>query len=144
MTTIFLIIFKQERMILTMPKIAVNAGHCPGLDPGACGSYSQEADIVKKVAEIVCSDLINVGYESLFIQENELEDICKMSDSFGADLFVSIHCNSAGNPSARGTETFYCEDSSNGYKLASAIQNQLLNTLGTIARGITDCYPHLS
>ena len=119
-----------------MPKIAVNAGHCPGLDSGACGSYSQEADIVKKVAEIVCSDLNNVGYETLFIQENELEDICSMSDSFGADLFVSIRCNSAENSSAKGTETFYCEGSSNGYRLASKIQSQLLNTLGTIDRGL--------
>ena len=34
--------------------VVINSGHCPGVDSGACGDYSQEADIViKKITDIV-------------------------------------------------------------------------------------------
>ena len=32
--------------------VCINAGHCPNVDSGACGDYSQEADIVKYVGEV--------------------------------------------------------------------------------------------
>ncbi|WP_110955227.1 N-acetylmuramoyl-L-alanine amidase family protein [Anaerosinus massiliensis] len=117
-------------------KICINAGHCPGLDSGAVGTFLQEADVVKNIAEIVCSDLEAVGYEVLFVQENELADITNASNSFGADLFVSIHCNAAANLSAQGTETFCYRSGSEGESLASYIQNQVVNSLGTVDRGV--------
>lgn len=119
-----------------MYKIAVNAGHCPGADPGACGAYSTEADIVKKVAEIVCSDLEKVGYKTRFIQMDSLGGICNEANQWGADLFVSIHCNSAASQSAKGTETFHWNGSVDGQTLARCVQRQLINTLGTTDRGL--------
>ncbi|WP_110953032.1 N-acetylmuramoyl-L-alanine amidase family protein [Anaerosinus massiliensis] len=116
-------------------KICINAGHYPGLDSGAVGTFLQEADVVKNIGEIVCRDLEAVGYEVLFVQENELVDITNASNSFGADLFVSIHCNAATNLSAQGTETF-CYGSGAGESLAPCIQNQIVNSLGTVDRGV--------
>lgn len=128
-----------------MYKIAVNAGHMPGnddFDHGAVGAYSQEGDITKKVAHVVCDDLRNVGYDVIFIQEDELGDICEIANSFGADAFVSIHCNSA-SATAHGTETWYHEGSTKGMKLAGFIQNQLVDAMNTTDRGVkvdTDRY----
>ena len=48
---------------------------------------------------------------------------------------MSIHCNAA-NGQAKGTETFYFQGSIAGKKLATAIQNQLINSLPVINRGV--------
>ncbi len=116
-------------------KVAINAGHCPGLDSGAVGEYSTEADIVKYVAEVVVEDLQKIGIEALFIQENELENICRIANNFGADLFVSIHCNSAKSHQAHGTETYYFDGSEAGYKIANCVQKQLISTMQLTDRG---------
>lgn len=117
-------------------KICINAGHCPGLDSGAVGTYLQEANVTKEIAEIVCADLQAVGYEALFVQENELYDITDASNAFGADAFVSIHCNAATNTEAKGTETFAYSSGSAGDKLANHIQSQLIKSLGMVDRGV--------
>ena len=122
--------------------IAVNAGHCPGLDPGACGDYSQEADIVRDVAKIVCNELQAVGHIAQFIQEDDLGEVCEIANCACADLFVSIHCNAAENPAACGTETFYYADDDDenmeDFKLAGRVQQRLLDCLGTYDRGLKD------
>jgi N-acetylmuramoyl-L-alanine amidase len=117
-------------------KICINAGHCPGLDSGAVGTFLQEADVVKNIAEIVCRDLQAVGYEVLFVQENELADIINASNTFCADLFVSIHCNAAASTEAQGTETFCYNSGGAGESIAFGIQRQIINSLGTVDRGV--------
>lgn len=123
---------------MTIKKIAINSGHFSTLDPGACGRYSCEADLVKDVAKVVCEDLKLVGYDVLFIEENELQDIVNQSDEFEADVFVSIHANAAENKQAEGTETFYYYGSGFGYILAKCLQHQLLTTMHSVNRGIKE------
>lgn len=126
-----------------MKKIAINAGHYPGLDSGAVGATGlQEAHVAQDIMQLVMYYLQQVGYETIQIQENELQDICDQSNRFGADLFVSIHCNAAGNTDARGTETWYFGDSENGHKLAQYIDDQIVNTLSEIDRGARAAIPH--
>lgn len=117
-------------------KICINAGHCPGADPGAVGSVSTEAEVVRDIAKVVVADLEAIGIETLFVQENELYDICRLSNNFGADLFVSIHCNAASNYSARGTETYCYSFNTKGANLAQCINDQIVNSLGTVDRGV--------
>lgn len=117
-------------------KICINAGHCPGLDSGAVGTYLQEADVAKDLMHSVAGYLRIVGYEVLEVQENELQDITITSNNWRADLFVSIHCNAATNRSARGTETFCYSAGSDGEMLADCIQTQIVNSLGTVDRGV--------
>ena len=120
-------------------KIAVNAGHHPELDSGCLGVYSRECDLTKKIAAVVCQDMRNIGYEALFIQENELDDICLLSNNFEADLFVSIHCDAVESKAPNGTTTFVCRGCSNtSRKLAYAIQNQIVNSMGTYDRGVRE------
>lgn len=118
-------------------KICINAGHFPTLDSGAVGQTGlQEAHVTHDVMQLVMYYLQQAGYETLQVQENELADITNASNEWGADLFVSIHCNGADNRSAQGTETFY--GSEQGAKFAQCIQSQIINSMGTVDRGIKD------
>ena len=56
------------------------------------------------------------------------------SNEWGADLFVSLHCNASNAHNARGTETWY--KSFNGQRLANYIQSQIIRSTNTIDRGV--------
>lgn len=128
-----------------MAKVVINAGHTASnsgyADHGAVGAYSYEGNITKAIAEIVVEDLAKVGYEALFVQNDNLNTICDISNGFNADVFVSIHCNSSDDSRAHGTETFYWHTSGEGKKLAGCIQNQLIDTFGLTDRGLKQCIP---
>lgn len=117
-----------------MPNIFINPGHCVGVDPGACAFGLQEVDIALRIAKRVERYLHAVGYNVKLFYSNSLQLICDDANSWGADLFISIHCN-AFNGYARGTETYY-GGSNASRKLAAAIQNQIVDKLGTVNRGL--------
>jgi len=119
-------------------KIAINSGHHTTYDCGALGAYSNEADIVCMVSHLVCSYLTDAGHEAFFIMENELEDICAEANEEQADLFVAIHCNAAADESAHGTETFYYEEGDESYEMALCIQQNIVESMGTVDRGVKD------
>jgi N-acetylmuramoyl-L-alanine amidase len=118
-------------------KITINGGHYPGLDSGAVGASGlQEATVARDIMKHTACYLRAVGYNVLEVQKNELRQITDASNAFGADLLVSIHCNAATNISAKGTETFCYQLGGSGEKLARCIQSQIINSLGTVDRGI--------
>lgn len=119
-----------------MSKIFINPGHCVGVDPGACGNGLKEADVALKIAHRVQDYLQAVGLVTKVFQYDGLEEICADSNSWGADLFLSIHCNSYDSPASNGTETLYCAGSAKGKKFAECVQNQIVKSLGTVDRGI--------
>ena len=119
-------------------RVVINSGHFVGIDSGAVGCDGREADIVKYVAGVVVEDLKLVGIDAVLVANDDLGTICSDANAFEADLFVSIHCNSAENKNARGTDTFYYKGSSESKRLAGCIQRQLVDTMGSIDRGIKD------
>ena len=119
-------------------KVFVNPGHCPGADSGACGNGLQEANVAAAVGALVKKYLDAAGVETMLFQANTLGEISATSNAWGSDLFVSIHCNSADNPAANGTETYRYPGSTKGAKLAGAIQAQLVDALGTTDRGVKE------
>ena len=127
-------------------KVFINAGHAPNgnPDPGAVNSIMKlrECDIAKKCADLVEGYLTSAGVEVVGnVQDDSLEAVCSLSNARGADLFVSIHCNSASNGLATGTETFYHAYSNNGKVLANAIQTQIIDSIGMTDRGIKGAIP---
>ena len=56
-------------------------------------------------------------------------------------FFISIHCNSVESPYAEGTETWYCSGSEAGRLLAECIQDQIVDSLNTVDRGIKVAVP---
>ena len=129
-------------------KIFINPGH-GGSDPGACYGYLREADVAFNIARHVEGYLQAVGYDAKVFQlggvDGDLESICDESNAWGADIFVSIHCNAGGG---MGTETYHYEYSHAGKKLAACIQRQIVNSLSTVDRGLktkifgSDGYPY--
>lgn len=117
-------------------KIFINPGH-GGTDPGACGNGLKERDVVLKIGKRVENYLRAVGYDVKLFQYDGLGEICNAANDYGADLFVSIHCNAA-NGKARGTETYCFYGSTNGRKLATAIQRQLIDSIDTVDRGVKE------
>ena len=126
-------------------KVFINPGHAPNgnPDPGAVNQYSglKEAVVVKHVGDLVAKYLIAAGVDATVCLDDSLATVVDASNSMGADVFVSIHCNSASNPSAEGTETFYFYSSEQGRKLANCIQSQLIDSMDTVDRGIKGARP---
>ena len=116
--------------------VAGNAGHCIGADPGALGSKITEAELAAKYVKLINQYLEAAGVSTIFIQEDSLSQICRIANDNDADLFYSLHFNSAENPTATGTETFHHANSERGRLFAQCVQTQLVNTLGLPDRGL--------
>ena len=111
-------------------KIFINPGHAPdNADPGACDNGLKENEVARKIGNKVTEYLKAAGYQVVCQQIDGLQKICNAANNSGADLFVSIHCNSAENKSAKGAETFHYAGSDKGYNLALAIQSQLIKSI---------------
>jgi N-acetylmuramoyl-L-alanine amidase len=92
-------------------KVVIDAGH-GGHDPGCLGADAREKHVclgvalhLGKLIETYFSDVevIYTRDEDVFVKLYERAEIANKAK---ADLFISIHANSAANPSAFGTETF--------------------------------------
>lgn len=120
-----------------MLKVFINPGHCPGADPGACGFGLEEATVAKGIADLVQGYLSAAGCAAQVYQANDLDEICNAANEAQADIFISIHCNGF-NGQAHGTETCVYNLSGSAAKLAQAIQNQIVSSLGTVDRGLKE------
>lgn len=101
-----------EQFGLGVKTIVIDPGH-GGKDPGAVGVNGLlEKDVVLKVARKVAEifrketsyNVILTRERDVFIPLEERTAIANMND---ADLFLSIHANSAPNGKARGVETYF-------------------------------------
>ncbi|EHG21790.1 N-acetylmuramoyl-L-alanine amidase [Selenomonas infelix ATCC 43532] len=124
-------------------KVFLNPGHAPNgnPDPGACGCGLRECDVAKNVADLVAGYLAAAGVEVVgSLQSDSLHEVVSASNRADADVFISIHCNAC-NGSANGTEVWHYYGSGEGEKLADCIQNQIVDALGTVDRGVKGAKP---
>ena len=124
-------------------KVFLNAGHAPdgNPDPGACGYGLRECDVAKNVADLAAGYLVAAGVEVVgCLQSDSLEEVVASSNRNGADVFISIHCNAC-NGTANGTEVWHYYGSDAGETLARCIQNQIVDALGTVDRGVKGAKP---
>lgn len=118
-------------------KVFINPGHDRLVDPGACGWGLEEAEVAYDISELLETYLVQAGVEVVGnIQDDDLEYICASANLSEADAFVSIHCNAAENRQANGTEVFAFQEGGKSEILASFIQEQIVNALGTYNRGV--------
>ena len=117
-------------------KVFINPGHDPRVDSGATNPHygTRECDIARQAGEMLADYLTNAGCIVKTMQDDDLDMVCATSNEWGADLFVSLHCNACNDHNARGTETWY--KSFNGQRLANYIQSQIIRSTNTIDRGV--------
>lgn len=118
-------------------KIVLDAGH-GGTDPGSVGPGGNlekiiALKVVRKLQSILVKGhcVILSRYDDSYVS---LKERCDLANVHSADIFVSIHCNSAGVATATGIETFHHPKSKNGIRLAKEIQAQLVKATGLADR----------
>lgn len=133
-------------------RVFIDAGHnFSGCDTGATGNGLREQDITYLIAKELKALLTDSGYEVMLSRNTPEENLgcttseslklrCKMSNEWGADLFVSIHCNAHDNVNTRGTEVFAYSLNSTAGAYAKNIQSAIVNKLGMTDRGVKQ-YP---
>ena len=67
----------------------------------------------------------------------DLPCVVDTANDWPADIVISLHCNAA-NGCARGTETLVYANEGESAQLAACIQSQIVDSLGTIDRGIKE------
>jgi N-acetylmuramoyl-L-alanine amidase len=110
-------------------KVCIDPGH-GGSDPGAVGPNGvREKDVTLEVALRVVKHLQQHGVQVKLTRENDkyvsLAERCRISNNFSANAFVSIHCNSAANPTASGMEVWTSRGQTEGDKLADYLAQEL-------------------
>ena len=121
-------------------KVFINPGHGYP-DPGAVNyqyNLTEEA-VVYEVGNILEEYLQGAGVQVVgSLQSDDLQRVVSEANNSGADLFVSIHCNSYSNPMAEGTETLVYQYGGKSELAAKCIQYQLIASLGTVDRGVKE------
>lgn len=144
-------------LLCLMPVLAMGArkvtwvidpGH-GGHDTGCEGRRSNEKTIslavAKEVGRLVKKHID--GVRVVYTREKDtyptLSERCHMANARGAELFISIHVNSAPNPYVRGTESFYAMNvplsgaqAGKSELLALLLQRQYLSHGREISRGV--------
>lgn len=111
-------------------RVWIDCGH-GGKDPGALGpSGVKEKDIVLSVGLLYQARLIAAGFEVGMTRKTDefipLSKRAEAANEFKADLFISLHCNSAEN-AAMGIETFIARRTKVSFPAADAIQDALMD-----------------
>ncbi len=130
-------------------KIFIDQGHNPsGFNTGAEGNGLREQDITYNVG-IQLAQLLRqderfevltsrtcisqiVGYSN----STSLEERVWRANWWGADYFLSIHCNSSTNPTATGSEIFVYRSQTRAYFMAQDILQQISEQLQMRNRGV--------
>ncbi len=98
-------------------RVVIDPGH-GGSDPGAIGptgltEASVTLDVARRAAERLA---VNYGIQVILTRDSDtyvdLEARAAHANDAGADLFVSVHCNSAPNRDAHGVSTYVLDTGS--------------------------------
>lgn len=124
--------------------VAVDPGHGGRhgrRDPGAVGlePYElHEAEVVWPVCVCLASILSGQGH-AILVTRSQRQFVspagrARLANDQGAELFVSVHCNSFRLDTANGFEVLFHPDSAQGRALALAIMDAMAEALGDQVR----------
>ncbi len=133
-------------------KIYIDQGHNPELyNTGAEGNGYFEQDITYNIGVILNRYISDNPNFVTRLSRNSPDEVLGNSNSgslatrvrdansWGADLFVSIHTNAAANPAANGSECLiYSYDSTESFNAARDILDQLTLITGLRDRGVLE------
>ena len=112
-----------------------------GKDSGAIGPTNlKESDIALKIGMMVKEKLENAFEKVITTRDNDkyysLDYRTKKANNENSDYFISIHLNSASNPSAKGCEVWLYDENSKLQTLANNLCNNLATKMNTPNRGV--------
>lgn len=128
--------FRHRPSSVSSARIAIDAGH-GGKDKGALGTSTDyhEKDINLAIAQMLEAELQARGAETYLIEGVGVtpQGRKELAEKWEADIFISVHCNSAANLKATGTEIYYYRDFSRPF--AVTMSQKVSAGLDTINRG---------
>lgn len=118
----------------------IDAGH-GGVDSGAIGPTGlKEKDVTLKLALKVGKVLADNGVKVNYTRKEDgtlsLNQRAIIANNSNSKYFLSIHINAAGDSNANGTETFAFSKGTEGERLATLINNNLVKAIGLTNRGV--------
>jgi N-acetylmuramoyl-L-alanine amidase len=75
-------------------------------------------------------DLTEQGNRPAWSNRDELQARLELADKNNANLYISIHLNSYPSPDCEGAQVFYQPSSTESHRLATLVQQELINSLG--------------
>lgn len=130
-------------------KIYIDQGHNPeGVNAGAEGFGYREQDINYAVGIYLRDILLEDGRFEVRNSRNTPEESLGTSNTtslaarvrganeWGADYFISIHCNASENPAANGTEVYVYRQGTAAAELARQVLEAIVARLGTKNNGV--------
>lgn len=129
-----------DKLAYSTPKIVIDAGHGGGAPGNVTKSpLVHEKTLNMQVVTLLKSKLESAGYEVMLTRDGDydvsLKDRYNNSNEWDADLFISIHHNSAGaNAAPSGIETLHYNSRDNK-EIATYIQDELIRNTGAKNRG---------
>lgn len=127
--------FNNSPGSLSGARVVVDPGH-GGNDPGALGFYpgKDEKDINYEIAQKLVAELQGRGATVLMLEPGStMASRMASARAFNPQVLVSVHCNSAQNASAKGTEVYYFYSFQKN--LAANASASISSALGTENRG---------
>ena len=131
-------------------KILIDPGHnYSGGDTGAAGFGLREEAVSFEIADKLRVLLEGAGHSVKMSRSAVTDNVgsgsvsasisgrAELANSWGADLFVSIHCN-AYDGAAHGTETLVYSKTGTSAQWAQKIQSAVVSRMGTADRGIKE------
>lgn len=111
--------------------VVIDAGH-GGKDSGAVGvDGTREKELALDTARRVESLLTERGYQVIMTRSRDeyiqLANRAKIANTANADIFLSIHFNSAGTDKAKGIEVLYASENNVSRKKEAGDQRRLAN-----------------
>lgn len=129
-------------------KVYIDQGHNPsGPNAGAEGNGYREQDLVYRIGVLTANLLRSRGFEVRLSRptaetqlgtsnSSSLAARVNEANSFGADIFVSLHANASENTNASGQEAFVFALGGDAQELAENILFQLNLSTGLENRGV--------
>ena len=122
-------------------KVCIDAGH-GGKDSGAVGGGVKEKDIVLSISKKLRDYLKTYGVEVYMTRESDIYNSvttkAKKGNDSKADLFISIHCNSATSQDANGVEVLVYKNAGDNKKAGESILNSIVEELILRNRGVKE------
>ena len=130
-------------------KIFIDQGHNPqGVNAGAEGFGYREQDITYADGIYLRDILLEDGRFEARTSRNAPDEVLGTSNatslaarvnaanSWGADYFISIHCNASENPAANGSEVYVYREDSVAAALARQVLDAIVARVGTKDNGV--------